>query len=899
MRTVLIIDDNPAVAQALQVLFGLHDIATLSALTPEAGLALLAQQPVELVIADMNFSADTTSGDEGVALFKALRARRADLPVILLTAWTHLEAAVQLVKAGAADYLSKPWDNDKLLATVENLLELAEANRERERLRDEQRRRRERLSARYDLCGIVFASDAMERAVELACRVARADVPVLITGPNGAGKERIAQIVHANSAVGRGPFVAVNCGAIPGELIEAELFGAEAGAFTGAVRARVGRFELADGGTLFLDEIGNLPLAGQVKLLRVLETGQFELLGSSKTRSSRVRILSATNADLPTLIRAGTFREDLYYRLNVIEVALPPLAERRADILPLARHFLGKDLLLSEDAAAALLAHDWHGNVRELRNSIERAKLMARAGTVERRRFKSPRHATQRAAESDGGPRRLGRSRSPARRSRASLLRGGRQREPRGAESRAVAPGFVPSARTLQSAAARRHLTPMSWRLARVSFRIKLGSMLLGVAAGAAALGIWGSRWLGNGLWTWLAIVGLGTLPAFWLAGRLLRPIRQLLRALSGTVASYKEGNFSQSLVVDREDELGELMTAHNELGTALRLQRAHLVQRELLLDTVMQNSPVALVLVDSNERIAYANLAARQILSEGRSLSGLPFADILQRAPPALQAAAQQRSDSLFSTDVDGVEETFHLSQRAFVLQGRPYRLYLLKRLTRELSRQEVSTWKKLIRVLSHELNNSLGPLSSLAHSGAELARRGDLAALPAVFRAIAERAEHLHQFVGSYATFAKLPAPRPERIVWETFIADLARQAEFSIATLPSVPGWFDRGQLEQALINLVKNAHEAGGADDAVELVVICSRNEQRLEVRDRGSGMSPAVLAQALLPFYSTKRSGTGLGLALAREIAEAHGGRIHLANRDGGGLSVLLDLPIVT
>ena len=277
---------------------GLHDIRTLAAATPEEGLALLAREQVDLVIADMNFSADTTSGDEGAALFRALRAAQPDLPVILLTAWTHLESAVQLVKAGAADYLGKPWDNDKLLATVENLLELSEATRERRLLQEEQRKRRERLAQQYDLRDTVFASDAMERAVELACRVARSDARVLITGPNGAGKERIAEIVHANSAVAKGPFVAINCGAIPPELIEAELFGAEAGAYTGATRARVGRFELANGGTLFLDEIGDLPLTGQVKLLRVLETGEFQALGSSKTRTTRVRVLSATNADL-------------------------------------------------------------------------------------------------------------------------------------------------------------------------------------------------------------------------------------------------------------------------------------------------------------------------------------------------------------------------------------------------------------------------------------------------------------------------------------------------------------------------------------------------------------------------------------------------------------------------
>ncbi|MGO9945509.1 MAG: sigma-54-dependent transcriptional regulator [Steroidobacteraceae bacterium] len=382
MRTVLIIDDNPAVAQALALLFGLHEIRTLTAVSPQKGLAMLGRERVDLVIADMNFSADTTSGEEGAALFRALRAQQPDLPVVLLTAWTHLESAVQLVKAGAADYIGKPWDNDKLLATVENLLELAEANRERQRLQDEQRRRRERLAEQYDLCGIVYASDGMERVVELACRVARADVRVLISGPNGAGKERIAQIVHANSSIRTGPFVTVNCGAIPSELIEAELFGAEAGAYTGANRARTGRFEAANGGTLFLDEIGDLPLAGQVKLLRVLETGQFEMLGSNKTRSANVRILSATNADLPALIREGRFREDLYYRLNVIDIAVPALSERPADILPLAHHFLGSSLHLSEDAASALQLHDWPGNVRELRNSIERAKLLARDSMV-------------------------------------------------------------------------------------------------------------------------------------------------------------------------------------------------------------------------------------------------------------------------------------------------------------------------------------------------------------------------------------------------------------------------------------------------------------------------------------------------------------------------------------
>ncbi|MBX3696235.1 MAG: sigma-54 dependent transcriptional regulator [Dokdonella sp.] len=383
MRTVLVIDDNPAVGTALDVLFGLRDIKTVVATSPAEGLAVLARERIDLVVQDMNFSADTTSGEEGIELYRAIRRDHSDLPIILLTAWTRLETAVELVKAGAGDYLGKPWDDNKLLATVENLLELSEATREVSRFREERRRRRRQLDDRYDLRGIVYASGGMERVVELACQVARADVPVLITGPNGAGKERIAEIVQANSARAKGPFITVNCGALPSELIEAELFGADPGAYTGAPnRAREGRFEAADGGTLFLDEIGNLPLAGQMKLLRILETGQFERLGSSKTRQVAVRVISATNADLPAKIRDGSFREDLYYRLNVIELRLPPLAERSDDIIPLAEYFLQGRASLDTGARSALLAHAWPGNVRELKNAIERASLLCSDATI-------------------------------------------------------------------------------------------------------------------------------------------------------------------------------------------------------------------------------------------------------------------------------------------------------------------------------------------------------------------------------------------------------------------------------------------------------------------------------------------------------------------------------------
>jgi len=242
MPTVLIIDDNPAIATALETLLSLHDVDTRAVTSPEDGIALLAREEIDLVMQDMNFRADTTSGEEGVALFTAIRAAHPELPVILLTAWTHLESAVDLVKAGAADYLAKPWDDRKLLATVSNLLALSSARRELARRHHGDRVRREALGREYDLCGLVVADPASEAALSLACQVARSDLPVLVTGPNGAGKEKYAQIIHANSAVRDGPFVALNCGALPSELIEAELFGAEAGAYTGANRAREGKF---------------------------------------------------------------------------------------------------------------------------------------------------------------------------------------------------------------------------------------------------------------------------------------------------------------------------------------------------------------------------------------------------------------------------------------------------------------------------------------------------------------------------------------------------------------------------------------------------------------------------------------------------------------------------------
>ena len=390
MLKVLVVDDQASVRTALEVLFDVNDIPVVSANSPESALQILANEDVGLVVQDMNFRRDTTSGEEGAELLRAIRKIDPDLPVVLMTAYTSLEMAVALIKEGANDYVAKPWNDDKLVATVRNLLQMRQLQQENLRLTWQGARARREVQSRHDLCGIVYESPQMHDVVSLAVKVAQSSVAVLITGPNGSGKEKLAEIVQANSRRKGKPFVRVNSGGLHDNLIDAELFGAEAGAFTGANKTRIGRFEEADGGTLFLDEIGNLSSGAQMKLLRVLQTGELQRLGSNLTRKVDVRVISATNVNLQRAIEEGSFREDLYFRLNVIEIVIPALRDRRDDILPLTKHFLEAAAAadgvapptLTSEAQQALTAHDWSGNVRELENRVKRAFLVCNEGCI-------------------------------------------------------------------------------------------------------------------------------------------------------------------------------------------------------------------------------------------------------------------------------------------------------------------------------------------------------------------------------------------------------------------------------------------------------------------------------------------------------------------------------------
>jgi len=382
-----------------------------------------------------------------------------------------------------------------------------------------------------------------------------------------------------------------------------------------------------------------------------------------------------------------------------------------------------------------------------------------------------------------------------------------------------------------------------------------------------------------------------------------LRPLLSMFHALGGTVLSYKDGDYAFGLHWPRNDEVGDLVDAHNALGQVLRDQRLELVRRELLLDTMVQNTPVAMLLLAEHGAIVFANIAARQLLNGGRKLEGHHLSDLVHDAP-SLREALGRGGDGLFTATREASgkgdaeeDDIYHLARRSFTLNGRSHELLLLRLLTSELRRQEVQTWKKVIRVISHELNNSLAPVGSLVNSASELLRRGQAERLPDILDTIGERTRHLQTFIEGYAKFAKLPAPRRETIAWPRFVEGLRSQIGFGLAgPLPEEPPSFDVAQMEQALFNLLKNAHESGSKPDDVCLAVRRIPGGFVMEVQDRGNGMTETVMSNALVPFYSTKRSGTGLGLALAREIIEAHGGRITISNREGGGIAVGLVLP---
>jgi DNA-binding NtrC family response regulator len=387
---VLVADDQPDVLEALRLLLKGEGYKLEMADSPAAALSAIEKRDFDLALIDLNYQRDTTSGQEGLELLSRIQSADSTLPVVVMTAWGSVEVAVEAMRRGARDFIQKPWDNTRLVTVLRTQVELGRALRKGQRLEEENRMLRDETNGGAGRPTFIAQSPAMQPVLRLIESIAPSDANVLVTGENGTGKEVVAHTLHALSERASKPMITVNVGALSEGTFESELFGHVKGAYTDAKSDRVGRFELADGGTLFLDEIANIPVTHQAKLLRVVETGEFERVGSSKTRRVDVRMLSATNADLREDVAAGKFRQDLLFRLNTVEIRLPPLRERREDILPLALHFLGAHARryrksaagFDEGAARSLTAHAWPGNVRELNHTVERAVLMARGAEI-------------------------------------------------------------------------------------------------------------------------------------------------------------------------------------------------------------------------------------------------------------------------------------------------------------------------------------------------------------------------------------------------------------------------------------------------------------------------------------------------------------------------------------
>ncbi|MCJ8319865.1 MAG: ATP-binding protein [Colwellia sp.] len=380
------------------------------------------------------------------------------------------------------------------------------------------------------------------------------------------------------------------------------------------------------------------------------------------------------------------------------------------------------------------------------------------------------------------------------------------------------------------------------------------------------------------------------------------RGINKRFMALETGLLNIKDNELSTVLPLHGNDEITRLERTYNQAVDKLRREKQSIYQRELLLDTVIQNSPLAMLLVSDDQHVIYSNFAARQLLSKGCDIEGANFDELLNQQDKSLQQVVETQRDGLFNLSMptpDGEEElqTWLLSRGKFELNGMYHHLYLFKQLTRELNRQEVAVWKKVIRVISHELNNSLAPISSMTHSGQLLIKALNNNKLDLIFNTIEERVQHLSQFIKGYARFAKLPLPRREKVNWQMFMQTLLQQVEFEWdENLPTNNSYLDLAQLHQVLLNLIKNAHESGSKPCAISVRLRTINNGLQLDVLDRGEGMSDDVLKNALLPFYSTKATGSGIGLPLCREIIEAHDGFLNLVNRKGGGLKVAIWLP---
>src|SRR5438270_527976 len=595
---ILAADDQEHILEALDFLLRPEGYRVDKVRSPEMVVDAVAKNSYDALLIDLNYTRDTTSGQEGLDLLSQIVTTDATVPVIVMTAWANVELAVEAMRRGARDFVQKPWENERLISIIRTQVELHRALQRAARLEAENRLLR--AEGRPDF---IATSPAMQPVMDTISRVGPSDANVLITGEHGTGKEVVAQTLHALSPRASRALVAVNTGAIPDGVFESELFGHVKGAFTDARTDRIGRFELADGGTIFLDEIGNVPLRQQAKLLRVLESGEIERVGSSRPRKVNVRVLSATNTDLPAACASGQFREDLLFRLNTVEIHVPPLRERREDIPVLAAHFLGRYAaryrrpVQSFDPAAllALKQYSWPGNVRELEHTIERAVL------------------------------------------------------------------------------------------------------------------VWLQPW---SLETRLSILGAELFVWWILALALQEQTTRPLQTLSNVISSLREEDYSfRARNASPNDVLGELSLEVNALADMLSDQKLRSVEATALLQRVVDEIDAPLFTFDPASRLRLVNPAGERLLRQTKTrLLGRNATEL------GLQPCLAADNESLVELSLNDSQARWLLRRSSFRQSGVPHTLVVLSDVSRALREEERRTWQRLLRVLGHELRNSLAPIKFIA---------------------------------------------------------------------------------------------------------------------------------------------------------------------------------------
>ena len=914
---ILAADDQPHILEAIELLLRPEGFDVDTAKSPAAVREALASDFYDAVLIDLNYTRDTTSGQEGLDLLSEIVALDSSIPVIVMTAWGNVRLAVEAMRRGARDFIQKPWENERLLAILRTQVELHRALQRTQHLEAEARLLRAEGRPEF-----IAAAPSMQPVLQTIARIGPSDANVLVTGEHGTGKEVVAQTLHALSPRANMPLVAVNTGALPEGTFESELFGHVKGAFTDARTDRIGRFELADNGTIFLDEIGNVPIRQQAKLLRVLETGEIERVGSSRTKRINVRVISATNTDLQAAIAAGHFREDLLFRLNTVEIHVPALRERREDIPALAAHFLKRYAARYRARGERIRGAGSAGD-----DAICVAGKCARAGAhagargadVPHRRDSGFGPRPERATSAGPEPRRAQhrRGRGDSRPQGAAAL--SRQREPGGGgaglESRRSVPpdgtlwSLVPAATNPDRPAAR---TPhVRFRPSKLLFekRIALFAVLAalpGVAFGTTL--IWTSAWPRD---VKIALTALEFFLWLVLTLVLLDQIVRPLQTLANVVGALREEDYSfRARGAAPNDALGELALEINSLADILTEQRIQTIEATALLRRVVDEIDAPLFTFDPDHVLRLVNAAGERLLQQ-------PAARLLGQTAAELElnACFEARNETLVALPYSTPNARWMVRKSSFRQNGVPHTLIVLSDVSRALREQERSAWQRLIRVLGHELNNSLAPIISIAGS---LASRLPLPELPEAQNAdfqrglniIESRTAALHRFLQSYRRLAQMPSPTLQPVELRPLlerVAVLETRLNVEIASGPDIVLMIDPDLIEQMLINLVRNAVDAAleqaqspqaGSQPAEPKVSMRWEQFDRkvaLMVEDNGIGLlNPS---NAFVPFYTTKQGGSGIGLVLSQQIAEAHGGTIELANRQNArGCIVKVLLP---